>query len=100
MRAPFMRRELLPLREMRDVAVTIHELVGDRSLQQVEAEDLRRSALLWHFTEARSNPVIICGRSSTAVATRVSTSIFHVEPRISRSSSSSRSTSTASMRQD
>ncbi|MPV50180.1 DUF86 domain-containing protein [Pseudactinotalea sp. HY160] len=45
-----MRRELLLLREMRDAAVTIRELVGDRSAEQVDADDLRRSALLWHFT--------------------------------------------------
>ncbi len=45
-----MRRELLLLREMRDAAVAIRELVGDRSAEQVEADRLRRSALLWHFT--------------------------------------------------
>lgn len=45
-----MRRELLLLREMRDAAVAIRELVGDRSAEQVEADTLRRSALLWHFT--------------------------------------------------
>ena len=45
-----MRRELLLLREMRDAAVVIRELVGDRSSEQVEADTLRRSALLWHFT--------------------------------------------------
>jgi uncharacterized protein with HEPN domain len=45
-----MRRELLLLREMRDAAVAIRDLVGDRSAEQVEADALRRSALLWHFT--------------------------------------------------
>jgi uncharacterized protein with HEPN domain len=45
-----MRRELLLLREMRDAAVAIRELAGDRSAEQVEADTLRRSALLWHFT--------------------------------------------------
>lgn len=45
-----MRRELLLLREMRDAAVAIRELVGDRSAEQVDADSLRRSALLWHFT--------------------------------------------------
>jgi uncharacterized protein with HEPN domain len=44
------RRELLLLREMRDAAVAIRELVGDRSAEQVEVNTLRRSALLWHFT--------------------------------------------------
>jgi uncharacterized protein with HEPN domain len=45
-----MRRELLLLREMRDAAVAIRDLVGDRSVEQVEADAMRRSALLWHFT--------------------------------------------------
>jgi uncharacterized protein with HEPN domain len=45
-----MRRELLLLREMRDAAVAIRELVGDRGAEQVEVNVLRRSALLWHFT--------------------------------------------------
>lgn len=45
-----MRRELLLLREMRDAAAAIRELVGDRSAEQVDADKLRRSALLWHFT--------------------------------------------------
>ncbi len=30
--------------------LAISELVGDRSPEQVEADTLRRSALLWHFT--------------------------------------------------
>jgi uncharacterized protein with HEPN domain len=41
-----MRREHLLLREMRDAAVAIRELVGDRSAEQVEVDALRRSALL------------------------------------------------------
>ena len=45
-----MQRELLLLREMRDAAVAILDLVGDRTAEQVDAETLRRSALLWHFT--------------------------------------------------
>lgn len=45
-----MRRELLLLREMRDAAVAIRELVGERSTSQVEVDTMRRSALLWHFT--------------------------------------------------
>ncbi|MGL5818760.1 MAG: HepT-like ribonuclease domain-containing protein [Phycicoccus sp.] len=45
-----MRRELLLLREMRDAAVAIQDSVGDRSAEQVDADALRRSALLWHFT--------------------------------------------------
>lgn len=45
-----MRRELLLLREMRDAAVAIRDLVGDRNAEQVDADTLRRSALLWHFT--------------------------------------------------
>jgi uncharacterized protein with HEPN domain len=50
MRDRSMRRELLLLREMRDAAATIRDLVGERSAEQVEADALRRSALLWHFT--------------------------------------------------
>lgn len=45
-----MRRELLLLREMRDAASEIRKLVGERSADQVEADRIRRSALLWHFT--------------------------------------------------
>ena len=45
-----MRRELLLLREMRDAAVEIRDLVGDRTAEEVDADALRRSALLWHFT--------------------------------------------------
>ena len=48
-----MRRELLLLREMRDAAVAIRDLVGGRSAEEsaeeVDADALRRSALLWHF---------------------------------------------------
>lgn len=39
-----MRRELLLLREMRDAAMTIKDLVGDRSTEQVEADTIRRAA--------------------------------------------------------
>ena len=45
-----MRRELLLLRDMRDAAVAIRDLVGDRTAEQVEADPLRRAALLWHLT--------------------------------------------------
>lgn len=45
-----MRRELLLLREMRDAAVAIRDLVGGRSAEAVDADAIRRSALLWHFT--------------------------------------------------
>lgn len=45
-----MRRELLLLRQMRDAAVAIRELVGDRDAEQVDLDTMRRSALLWHFT--------------------------------------------------
>jgi hypothetical protein len=43
-----MRREFLLLREMRDAAVAIRDLVGDRTAEEVEAEPLRRAALWWH----------------------------------------------------
>jgi uncharacterized protein with HEPN domain len=45
-----MRRELLLLREMRDAAGSIRDLVGGRNADEVDADALRRSALLWHFT--------------------------------------------------
>jgi uncharacterized protein with HEPN domain len=45
-----MRRELLLLREMRDAAEQIRALIGERNAEQVDADALRRSALLWHFT--------------------------------------------------
>ena len=45
-----MQRELLLLREMRDAATAIRELVDGRSSEQVGADGIRRSALLWHFT--------------------------------------------------
>lgn len=45
-----MRRELLLLREMRDAAQEIRELAGDVTALEVEADKIRRSALLWHFT--------------------------------------------------
>lgn len=44
-----MQRELLLLREMRDAATAIRELVDGRSSEQVGADGIRRSAL-WHFT--------------------------------------------------
>lgn len=56
-----MRRELLLLREMRDAAVAIRDLVAGRSAEEIDADVLRRSALLWHFTvlgeAARQIPV-------------------------------------------
>ena len=45
-----MQRELLLLREVRDAAVSIRDLIGGRSAEELEADELRRSALLWHFT--------------------------------------------------
>ena len=45
-----MRRELLLLREMRDAAVTIRDLIGNRTAEEIDADPVRRSALLWHFT--------------------------------------------------
>jgi uncharacterized protein with HEPN domain len=35
---------------MRDAAMAIRDLVGDRSAEQVEVDALGHSALLWHFT--------------------------------------------------
>ena len=71
-----MRRELLLLREMRDAAMTIRGLVGDRSAEQVEADALRRSALLWHFTvlgEAASQVPANVKDSQPAIAWRAAT---------------------------
>lgn len=45
-----MRREILLLREMRDAALAIREFVGERSVEQIEGDGMRRSAILWHFT--------------------------------------------------
>lgn len=45
-----MQRELLLLREMRDAAVSIRDLIGGRSAEELDGDELRRSALLWHFT--------------------------------------------------
>lgn len=77
-----MRRELLLLREMRDAAVAIRALVGDRSAGQVEADSMRRSALLWHFTvlgeaasqvpsEARDSNPEIAWRAATRLRNRI-----------------------------
>ncbi|MFD4326495.1 DUF86 domain-containing protein [Nocardioides sp. NPDC058538] len=45
-----MRRELLLLREMRDAASTIRDLVGQDTAEAIESDSVRRAALLWHFT--------------------------------------------------
>jgi uncharacterized protein with HEPN domain len=77
-----MRRELLLLREMRDAALAIRDLVGDRSVEQVEADAMRRSALLWHFTvlgeaasqvpsEARDSHPQIPWRAATRLRNRI-----------------------------
>ena len=79
-----MQRELLLLREMRDAAVSIRDLIGGRSAEQVEADGLRRSALLWHFTvlgEAASQvPVETKGahpQIAWSAATRLRNRIVH-----------------------
>lgn len=71
-----MRRELLLLREMRDAAVTICDLVGERGAEEIEREPLRRSALLWHFTvlgEAASQIPVDVRDSHPRVAWRAAT---------------------------
>ena len=75
---------LLLLREMRDAAVSIRDLISGRSAEQVEADDLRRSALLWHFTvlgEAASQvPVETKGAHpevAWSAATRLRNRIVH-----------------------
>lgn len=79
-----MRRELLLLREMRDAAAAIHDLVGDRTAEEIEAETLRRSALLWHFTvlgEAASQVPVetkdVHPRIAWRAATRLRNRIVH-----------------------
>lgn len=77
-----MRRDLLLLREMRDAAVAIRDLVGDRSADQVEADTVRRAALLWHFTvlgeaasqvpsETRDSRPEIAWRAATRLRNRI-----------------------------
>ncbi len=45
-----MRPESLFLREMIDAAETIVELVGPRSMAELDDDETRRAAVLWHFT--------------------------------------------------
>ena len=45
-----MRRDLLLLAEMRDAVSAIRGLVGDRQFDDIDADPVRRAALLWHFT--------------------------------------------------
>lgn len=82
MRSRFMRRELLLLREMRDTALAIRELVAGHSVEQVEADSMRRSALLWHFTvlgeaasqvpqETKSAQPAIAWRAATRMRNRI-----------------------------
>ncbi len=71
-----MRRELLLLREMRDAAVAIRDLVGGRSAEEIGADALRRSALLWHFTvlgEAASQVPVDTKDAHPQVAWRAAT---------------------------
>ena len=79
-----MQRELLLLRETRDAAVSIRDLISGRNTEQVEADELRRSALLWHFTvlgEAASQvPVKTKGahpQIAWSAATRLRNRIVH-----------------------
>ncbi len=45
-----MQRDLLLLREMIDAAVQAQTLVAGHSVADIEADRLRRDALLWNFT--------------------------------------------------
>jgi len=72
-RSRSMRRELLLLRQMCDAAVATRDLVGDRSAEEVEAETLRSSSLLWHFTvlgEAASQVLVETKHSHLQIAWR------------------------------
>lgn len=71
-----MRRDLLLLREMRDAAVAIRDLVGGQTAEDVEADVLRRSALLWHFTvlgEAASQIPVATKEAHPQIAWRAAT---------------------------
>ena len=79
-----MRRDLLLLREMRDAAVAIRGLVGDRTAEEVEADNLRRSAILWHFTVLGEAAGQVSGETKDAnqeipwrAATRLRNRIVH-----------------------
>lgn len=45
-----MRRELLFLREMINSAKRIREVIGDRDVEGLRSDELRRDAVLWNFT--------------------------------------------------
>lgn len=45
-----MRRELLLLREMIGAAERIREVIGDREVDDLQADALRREAVLWNYT--------------------------------------------------
>lgn len=75
---------------MRDAAVAIRELVGDRSAEQVEADTLRRSALLWHFTvlgeaasqvpsETKDAHPKIAWRAATRLRNRIVHGYWHID---------------------
>lgn len=77
-----MRREFLLLREMRDAALAIQELVAGRSAEEIETDDMRRSALLWHFTvlgeaasqvppETKSAEPALAWRAATRMRNRI-----------------------------
>lgn len=75
-----MRRELPLLREMRDAALAIRELVAGRSVEQVEADGMRRAALLWHFTvlgEAAHQVPPETKGAEPAIAWRAATRLRH-----------------------
>ena len=50
MPGPCMRREFLILSELRDAAIAARDLVGDLSAPDINADPMRRAALLWQFT--------------------------------------------------
>ena len=76
-----MQRELLLLREMRDAAVSIRDLISGRNAEQIELDS---AAAPWHFTvlgEAASQvPVEIKGahpQIAWSAATRLRNRIVH-----------------------
>ena len=64
-----MQRELLLLREMRDSATAIRDLVEGLTADEIGADSMRRAAVLWHFTVLGELPVRSHRRSSRFTTT-------------------------------
>lgn len=92
-----MQRELLLLREMRDSATAIRDLVEGRTADEIGADSMRRAAVFWHSTvlgeaanqvpqEIKSLHNDIAWRAATRLRNRIlPTMIAGLEAAISRS---------------